>query len=47
MHTCKHTCIYVHNWSLQPLSLAYDLASQAIYAVCVNFMHEWPTSIDF
>ena len=31
---------YVHNWSLQPFSLVYDLASHTTYSVCVYFIYE-------
>ena len=34
------THTYIHNWSLQPFSQDYDLASHTTYVVCVNFMHE-------
>ena len=34
---CLHT---IHNWSLQPFSQAYDLASHTTHVVCVNFMRE-------
>ena len=32
---------YIHNWSLQPLSQDYDLASHITFIECVNFLHEW------
>ena len=32
---------YIHNWSLEPFSQDYDLASHITYVVCVNFIHEW------
>ena len=32
--------MYTRNWSLQPLSQDYDLASRTTYAVCVNFNYE-------
>ena len=31
--------LYIHNWSLQPFSQHYDLASHTIYVVCINFIH--------
>ena len=30
----------VHNWSLQPISQDYDLASRTTYVVCINFIHK-------
>ena len=32
---------YVYNWSLQPFSQDFDLASRTTYVVCVNLIHEW------
>ena len=32
---------YIHNWSLRAFSQAYDQATNNIYVVCVNFIHEW------
>ena len=32
---------HIHNWSLQPFSQAYDLASHDTYVVCVNFIYKW------
>ena len=31
----------LHNWSIQPFSQDYNLASHIIYVVCVKFIHEW------
>ena len=33
-----NSSIRLHNWSFQPFSLDYDLASHATYVVCVNFI---------
>ena len=35
------TFTYKDNWSLQPFSQDYDLASHTTYVVCGNFIHEW------
>ena len=35
MHT------YIYNWSLQPVSQDYDLASHTTYVACFHFIHEW------
>ena len=32
---------YIHNWSLQPFSQDYGLASYTTHVVFVNFMCEW------
>ena len=32
--------IYIHNWSLQPFSQDYGLASHTTHVVCVNFIRE-------
>ena len=31
----------IHNWSLQPLSQDYGLASHTTHVVCVNFIRGW------
>ena len=33
--------MYTHNWSLQPCSQDYDIASHTTYIVCFNFIHLW------
>ena len=30
-----------HNWSIQPFSEDYNLASHTNYVVCVSFIHKW------
>ena len=37
----KYDHTYAHNWSLQPFSQDYNLATHIIYIMCVNFIHEW------
>ena len=32
---------YIPNWSLEPFSWNYDLASHTTDAVCINFTHVW------
>ena len=32
---------YLHNWSLQPFSQDYNIASHTTYVLWVNFIHEW------
>ena len=31
----------IHNWSLQPFSQDYNLASHTTCVVCINCIHEW------
>ena len=44
-NTWNHLICKTHaglcNWSLQPLSQDYDLATHTTYVVCINFIHEW------
>ena len=35
-----YTHTYTHNWSLQPFSQDYVLASHTTYVMCVNFIHK-------
>ena len=35
------SCTYIHNWSFQPFSQHYGLASHNTHVVCVNFISEW------
>ena len=35
------SCAHKHNWSLQPFSQDYDLASHITHVVCIHFIHEW------
>ena len=39
--------IHVHNWTLQPFSRDYDLASYTIHVLCfiIIFVHERPTDL--
>ena len=40
LYNSKSNGCYIHNWSLQPFSRDYDLASHTA-DVCVNFIQEW------
>ena len=35
----RHT--YIHNWSLQPFSQDFGLASHTAHVACVNFIRDW------
>ena len=39
----KSIFIYIHNynWSLQPFSQDFGIASHTTHVVCVNFIREW------
>ena len=45
--TCSVACsiqkmhTYIYNWSLQPFSQDYVLASHTTHVVCVNYIREW------
>ena len=39
IHTYIH--IYIYNWSLQPFSQVYDLASYTTFDMCAKFIQEW------
>ena len=39
--SCHTVHTYINNWSLQPFSQDYDLASRTTCDVCLNFIHTW------
>ena len=41
LETTKFVHTYIHNWSLQPFSQDFGLASHNTHVVCINFIREW------